>query len=360
VLREEIRQRPEDLWAARNLSLTLSDLGKHDEAIAELRKALLIRADDAELRDALGEVLRRLGKSDAAIEEFRAAIRLKHDLSRPHFNLGEALAFDKSEYTLAEAEFREGIRLSGGDHAAHEMLGDILNRHGKFEAAIAELRIAARIDPACGTVRRYMGDALRGQGKLEAAVAEYRQALRLRPDDGAALYGFDLVMRNLGKVEVLLAEYHEMLRLRPDSDAVLNGLAWILALSRDRPARDYEEALVHARKCVALTPNDGSLFNTLALAEYRVHHWDESIAAARRSITLRNGGSAYDWFILAMAHAQKAEKDEARKWFDKAAAWTKEKDPKNAELLQFWKEAADLLGLPGPDPTGPATGPPVS
>ena len=150
--------------------MTLSDLGKHEEAVAELRKCIRIRADDAELHDALGEVLRRLGKSDAAIEEFREAIRLKHDLSRPHINLGEALAYDKNDYTQAEAEIREGIRLSGGDHAAYESLGDILNRHGKFEEAIAELRIAARIDPACGTVRRFMGDALRGQGKMEAGT----------------------------------------------------------------------------------------------------------------------------------------------------------------------------------------------
>jgi eukaryotic-like serine/threonine-protein kinase len=352
VLREEIRQRPEDLWAARNLSLTLSDLGKHDEAIAELRKALLIRADDAELHDALGEVLRRLGKSDAAIEEFRAAIRLKHDLSRPHFNLGEALAFDKNDYTQAEAEFREGIRLSGGDHAAYEMLGDILNRHGKFEAALAELRIAARIDPACGTVRRYLGDALRGQGKLEDALAEYREAIRLRPDDGTALYYVDTLLTDLGKVDVLIAEYREMIRLRPNWDAALNGLAWKLALARDRPVGDYDEALVHARKSVALTPNDATAVNTLALAEYRVRHWNESIAAAERSLAMRKGGSAFDWFFLAMAHAKKGEKEGARKWYHKAIAWTKEKDPKNAELLRFWKEAAELLGEPGPTAPG--------
>ena len=33
-----------------------------------------------------------------------------------------------------------------------------------------------------------------------------------------------------------------------------------------------------------------------------------------------------------MALWQKGDKDEARKWFDKAVAWTKEKDPKNVEL----------------------------
>ena len=55
--------------------------------------------------------------------------------------------------------------------------------------------------------------------------------------------------------------------------------------------------------------------NTLALAEYRVGHWNESIAAAEHSMALREGGSASDWFFLAMAHWQKGEKGEARKWF---------------------------------------------
>jgi hypothetical protein len=60
-----------------------------------------------------------------------------------------------------------------------------------------------------------------------------------------------------------------------------------------------------------------------------------------------------NWFFLAMAHWQKGDKDEARKWFDKAVAWTKEEDPKNAELLRFWVEAAELVGRPGPDAPGP-------
>ena len=64
---------------------------------------------------------------------------------------------------------------------------------------------------------------------------------------------------------------------------------------------------------------------------------------------LRKGGDAYDWFFQAMAHWQKGDKDEARKWFDKAVAWTRQKAPKNVELRRFWAEAAELLGQPGPD-----------
>jgi hypothetical protein len=75
---------------------------------------------------------------------------------------------------------------------------------------------------------------------------------------------------------------------------------------------------------------------------------------------LRNGGVAYDWFFLALAHGQKGEQDQARTGFAKAVAWTKEKEPKNQEFRQLWAEAAALLGQPGPDasasgsPAGPS------
>ena len=67
-----------------------------------------------------------------------------------------------------------------------------------------------------------------------------------------------------------------------------------------------------------------------------------------------DGGQASDWFFVAMARRQKGDNNEAREWFDKAVAWTKEKDPKNAELLQFRKEAAELLGQPGPNSSAAA------
>ena len=51
---------------------------------------------------------------------------------------------------------------------------------------------------------------------------------------------------------------------------------------------------------------------------------------------------------MAMALWQKGDKDKARTWFDKAVSWTREKDLKNKELLQFWKEAGEILGQPVP------------
>jgi hypothetical protein len=44
-----------------------------------------------------------------------------------------------------------------------------------------------------------------------------------------------------------------------------------------------------------------------------------------------------------MAHWKLGEKDEARKWYDRAVPWMDKDQPKNEQLRRFRAEAAELL-----------------
>lgn len=46
-----------------------------------------------------------------------------------------------------------------------------------------------------------------------------------------------------------------------------------------------------------------------------------------------------------MAYWQSDNKDEARKWFDRAVTWMEKNQPQNEELRRFRTEAAELLGV---------------
>jgi tetratricopeptide (TPR) repeat protein len=170
-----------------------------------------------------------------------------------------------------------------------------------------------------------LGEIFEFQGKRDDAIVEYRTASRLQPKNADA-------------------HYH---------------VAWAVIKKPDCSAPDRSEALEHARLAVALGPKDGTFRTALALAEYRAGNWAESIAAAQRAIALTKGVDASNWFFLALALQQKGDRDEARKWFDKAVAWTNDKDPKNMELRQFWADAAQSLGQSGPkaSDTGSPTAP---
>jgi eukaryotic-like serine/threonine-protein kinase len=96
---------------------------------------------------------------------------------------------------------------------------------------------------------------------------------------------------------------------------------------------------------VELNPQNGGYVNTLGVAYYRTGDWKAAIAALEKSMELRKGGDSLDWFFLAMAHWQLGNKDEARRWYDKAVKWMEEHAPKNVELTRFRAEAAELLGV---------------
>jgi hypothetical protein len=65
---------------------------------------------------------------------------------------------------------------------------------------------------------------------------------------------------------------------------------------------------------------------------------------------LRNGGDAFDWYFLALAHWQLGHKDDARTWNEKAVSWMDNNQPENKELLRFRAEAAELLGISDVEP----------
>jgi tetratricopeptide (TPR) repeat protein len=227
----------------------------------------------------------------------------------------------------------------------HNNLGRTLQDQGKLAEAIAEYQKAIQLKPEDALAHNRLGRALQDQGKLAEAIIEFKNAIQLKPDESVGYSNLGFALQVQGLFAEAIAEYKKAIRLKSDDAKTLKNLAWALVLSPERPRPEYDEGLKHARRAVELATDCFNL-NTLALAEYRVGHSAESIAASEKSIALQKGGSAYDWFLAAMARSQKGDKNEARQWFDKAVA----SDPKskNAELRQFWAEAAELLGQPGP------------
>jgi eukaryotic-like serine/threonine-protein kinase len=131
----------------------------------------------------------------------------------------------------------------------------------------------------------------------------------------------------------------------------------LLATSADSRLRDHALALTLAKRAVELDPTNPDLPITLGIAHYRTGDWNAAIAALETSARLRQGGNGFDWFFMAMAHWQSGNKEEARRWYDKAAEWAKQRRPRDEELTRFRLEAAGLLGVTETDHAAPTTAP---
>ena len=120
--------------------------------------------------------------------------------------------------------------------------------------------------------------------------------------------------------------------------------------------REPDVALRAARRLVEVTSKSEKLHNrktqaggirpymTLALAEYRSGDLDEARAAVERSMEIRDGGDAYEWFTLAMIRARQGDLDRARTLHRDAVRWTKRFRYGDFELHFLDDEAKALLG----------------
>ena len=131
-----------------------------------------------------------------------------------------------------------------------------------------------------------------------------------------------------------------------------NNLAWLLTTCENPQIRDHQQALSLARRAVEIASDEPSYWNTLGVAYFRLQEWDKATQALNRSMELSNNGQgdSHDWFFLAMIHARKNEKDEARQWYDRAVARFHKVERSDRELYRFQLEAAAALGIPNPGP----------
>ncbi len=353
VFEDLARLRPRNGRHLGCLGQALKDSGRRQDAARILeaaeaanREAVRLRPDDANAHYSLATVLSRREKLDEAVNEGRAAVRLQPENANFHSGLGNDL-YRKGNVEEAIDEHRTAVRLDPTNALARVTLGIALAnlKRGNRREAVAEFREAIRLQPDLAEAHSGLGYVLLGMMKLDEAVDEYRIAERLQPNAQNAAYvhyTIAVILDRQGKLDEAIAENRVALRLKPDYPRAKNTLAWYTVKKRDLAAEERAESLERAREAVALSP-EGNYVNTLALAEYRSGHWDESIAAAERSIALYQGLETFDWFaasplsiaglnrldasnwfFLAMAHWRRGETDRARKYFRKAAAWTRE------------------------------------
>jgi serine/threonine protein kinase/Flp pilus assembly protein TadD len=226
------------------------------------------------------------------------------------------------------------------------------------------------------SARNTLGKLLADKGQIPEAESEFRKALRLQEKMVAASpkmvfyqqnqadthLDLGYLLASAGRAEEAEQEFRRGVALHqrvlsgrttaPELAAALavqgNTLAWFWATSPLPQLRDPKRSLEMAEKVVELTPEDEDCWRTLGVAHYRVGNWGACIKALEKSMDLRAGGDALDWFFLAMARHRLGDTDQACSWYDRAVRWMEEKGPQRLrsadELRRSHAEAAALLG----------------
>jgi eukaryotic-like serine/threonine-protein kinase len=346
-------------------------LGRLPEAEAALNRGLQVHeslvhdADapaDAKSRLAwtqveLSMVLQARGSLREAEQKYREAAALMEGPGKADYDLNaswEALAqLCEVEGRTAEAIEAQRKAVAAWEHLASETK----QPQHRFRQAWANERLAAMLLRA---------------NESAAAVSAYREAvdvleafIREQPDHADHYFNCGLLRSAFAsdlftardfdsarkEFQEAIAAYTKVIEQVPDNAVTQNNLAWLYATCPETELRDPAKAVALARKAVELQPADGSGWNTLGAAQYRAGDWQAAVEALTKSMELRSGGDAEDWYFLAMAHRRLGHVDDARKWHQQAVEWQEKNAPLLAsnrqvadELRRFRAEAEEVLG----------------
>ncbi|HXR86407.1 MAG TPA: tetratricopeptide repeat protein [Stellaceae bacterium] len=274
---------PEHPGSHHLLGLVEHQLGRHEAALASIKRAITLNDSEPNYHNNLGTVYRTLGKLDEAIACYRHAVGMKPDFAAALNNLGIAL-LQKGEVAPAQRALERALEAKPDYAAAWFNLGNVLAARDEHAKAVEHFRQALALDPNHIDALNNLGGALTELGAWDEAVSCYQRVLALQPANAAAHNNFGRVLAQHDELGAAIAHFRDAIALQPHGiDAHIN-LGNVLLEQGEACAahQSYERALAIDPAHDSAHWNDGlALLLQGDLAE-GFRRWRWNVAAAKR------------------------------------------------------------------------------
>ena len=161
-------------------ALALRDVGRRDEAIDWLKRAMSRKPVFAPAFHELGLIFCGMRRYDDAEAVFKQGIELAPDVAELSVELGGVYIF-RAEPANAKAAFARALALAPGHVRALHGCGTALLFEGDFEGAAEQFRQVIARHPEHVRARLDLAHCLLELGRFEAGVTELRAVVRSSP-----------------------------------------------------------------------------------------------------------------------------------------------------------------------------------
>lgn len=240
---------PQDANALQLLAMLQEESSRLPEALATLDAAMQLAPDRAALHHNRGVVLHRLGRGAEALASHERAHGLGLDVPEAHYNLGNTLqALGRADEALAA--YRRALALQPLHALSLYDLAKLRWALGHADFA-AELEAAEQAAPHSEVPPSLLGLLLLRAGRYEAAAAAYRRASERSPGNAAYADGLGQALCSLGRHEQSCAAHRHAVALAPDNAVIHSNAARSFYA-----AGATAEGLALAERAVAIAPHD--------------------------------------------------------------------------------------------------------
>ena len=214
----QIGEKPAGFWSRKGTSL--SQLGRHEEAIECFDKALAIDSGYLGAWGGKAVALDGLGRFNEAISHYDRALTI--DPRNAIFWLNKGFPLGKlGRHEEAIACYDKALAIDPQKANAWGGKGNGLTQLGRYEEAIACYDKALAIDPRHAHVWNNKSNPLAALGRTEEAIRCYDKALATDPQYVDALLNKGLVLLGLGRHQEAISCYDQALAIDPR-----NANAW--------------------------------------------------------------------------------------------------------------------------------------
>jgi Tfp pilus assembly protein PilF len=131
-----------------------------------------------------------------------------------YYNLGN-LVSEQGRFDVAEAHYRQALRINADDAWAHHNLAIVLEKQGRLDEAARSFQQALQHDPRLAVVQYNLGCLRVRQQRLVQAVQHFRAALQIEPKMAKAHNNLGAVLQSQGQADEAAGHYRRALQIDP-------------------------------------------------------------------------------------------------------------------------------------------------
>ncbi len=280
-LEKAVASRPDDQTLRLTYARLLVDIKQYDKARAEFERLHQASPNDAELLYTLGLLSLESQRLDDAEKYMMMLVRLGEREGEAQYYLGRIYE-NRKQYDEA-IDWYQKVHVGDYQFDARLRIADMLGQSGRIDEAVEHLDAMLKGSQSDGSlVRIYVakGEMLRLARRYEESMEVFNTALEIVPGNSDLLYARALVAERLGKIDQLEADLKFILKTEPDNAHALNALGFTLADQTDR----YEEAYAYLKRAIEIMPDDPAIIDSLGWVHYRLGNYDEAIKLLRKAL----------------------------------------------------------------------------
>lgn len=240
--------------------------------------------DSAVPHQKLGETYLELGRTQEALAELDKALALAPNNDEIHITKGVLLR-QEGDWAPAADEFQKAIALNPANALAYCNLGMVDINLGLKDQAVSEADQAIQLDPPFALAYVVLGIVDSNQKDYQKAREDFQNAVKFDPLNPDWAQNLASVNLDLGRLNDAVSWYQKAIRLNPNNPVCFLNLGMIYA--REGQSIQAREELEYAAQ---LGPKDPGFYEQLSRIYLLNHQPDEAASCSEKARELREGG----------------------------------------------------------------------